>query len=60
MCITMCARAKEYRIPWIEQHAGISFERIGPPQPKEMATVAASRAVEAIEQVCAILHAWPC
>ena len=56
----MCARAKEYRIPWIEQHAGISFERIGPPQPKEMATVAASRAVEAIEQVCAILHAWPC
>ena len=51
VCITLCSRSKEDRVPWIEKKAGFSFERIGPPQPKEMATVAAARAVDAIVEV---------
>lgn len=52
VCVTMCARNKEDRVPYIEQKAGFKFERIGPPQPAEMAKVAAKRAVEAINEVC--------
>ena len=51
VCITMCSRSKEDRVPWIEHKAGFQFERIGPPQPKEMAVVAAGRAAESIMQV---------
>jgi hypothetical protein len=58
VCITLCSRNKESRVPYIEQKAGVTFERIGPPQPKEMASVAASRAVETIAQVPATVVTW--
>ena len=54
----MCSRSKEDRVPWIEQKAGFQFERIGPPQPKEMAVVAARRAVEAIGAVSDSVVPW--
>ena len=38
--------------------AGFSFERIGPPQPKEMAMVAAKRAAEAIGNVSDDVVPW--
>lgn len=58
MCITLCSRSKEDRVPWIEKKAGFSFERIGPPQPKEMATVAAARAVDAVAAVSDEVMPW--
>lgn len=40
------------QVGYIERRAGMKFERIGAPQPSEMARIAAERAVDAIEQVC--------
>jgi hypothetical protein len=58
VCITLCSRSKEDRVPLIERKAGFKFDRIGPPQPKEMASVAAGRAVETICQVPASVVPW--
>lgn len=58
VCITLCSRSKEERVPWIEHKAGFQFERIGPPQPKEMAVVAARRAVDAIGAVSDDVVPW--
>ena len=41
-------RKKESLIPFIERKAGLKFERIGAPQPQDVARIAATRAVEAI------------
>ncbi len=41
-------RKKESLIPFIERKAGLKFERIGAPQPQDVARIAANRAVEAI------------
>jgi hypothetical protein len=43
VCITMVTRKHEERIPYIEKKAGFKFERIGAPQPSEVATIAAER-----------------
>lgn len=49
--ITFCSRSKEGLIPIIERKGGFKFERIGAPQPSEIASVAAERAVDAIREV---------
>ncbi len=49
--ITMVAKKKEYMIPIIERKGGFKFERIGPPQPQDIARVAGERAVQAVK-VC--------
>lgn len=51
VCITLCSRNKEDRVPWIEHKAGFTFERIGAPQPAEMARVVAARAGEAVAAI---------
>ena len=56
VCITMVSRNKEDRVPYIEKKAGFTFDRIGSPQPSEMAKVAAHRAVETIKEVCALFR----
>jgi ATP-dependent RNA helicase DDX21 len=58
VCITMVSRSKEDRVPWIEKKAGFTFERVGPPQPKEMAAVAARRAAAAIGGVSDAVVPW--
>ena len=45
-------RKKESLIPFIERKAGLKFERIGAPQPQDVARIAANRAVEAIRVRC--------
>jgi ATP-dependent RNA helicase DDX21 len=58
VCITLCSRNKEDRVPYIERKAGFEFERIGAPQPAEMAQVAARRAVETIASVDDSVVPW--
>ncbi|RMZ55935.1 hypothetical protein APUTEX25_004359 [Auxenochlorella protothecoides] len=50
-CITLVDRRKEGLIPVIERRAGMKFERIGAPQPADMARVAGERAVDALAEV---------
>jgi hypothetical protein len=38
--VTLVDRKKEGLIPFIQKRAGVSFERIGAPQPSEMARIA--------------------
>ena len=38
--MTLVDRKKEGLIPFIEKRAGVKFERIGAPQPQEMARIA--------------------
>jgi len=38
--VTLVDRKKEGLIPFIEKRAGVKFERIGAPQPQEMARIA--------------------
>ena len=40
MSITLVDRRKEGLIPFIEKRAGLKFERIGAPQPKDIVRVA--------------------
>ena len=49
--LTLVDRKKEGLIPYIQTKAGLKFERIGAPQPSDMATVAGDRAVEAVQAV---------
>lgn len=49
--ITLVDRKKEGLIPYIQTKAGVKFERIGAPQPADVAKVAAERAVEAVKAV---------
>ncbi|KAK9857176.1 hypothetical protein WJX84_009545 [Apatococcus fuscideae] len=46
--ITLVDRRKEGLIPFIEKRAGLKFERIGAPQPKDIVRVAGEKAVEAL------------
>jgi len=46
--VVLVDRKKESLIPFIERKAGLKFERIGAPQPQDVARIAANRAVEAI------------
>ena len=47
--VVLVDRKKESLIPFIERKAGLKFERIGAPQPQDVARIASSRAVEAIK-----------
>lgn len=49
--ITLVDRKKEGLIPYIQNKAGVTFERIGAPQPADMAAMAAERAVDAVRAV---------
>ena len=41
--VTLVDRKKEGLVPFIERRAGVKFERIGAPQPQEMARIAGMR-----------------
>eukprot|EP00892_Ulva_mutabilis_P003553 jgi/Ulvmu1/156/UM001_0160.1 len=58
ICITLCSRNREDLVPYIEKKAGFTFERIGPPQPKDMAAIAAGIAVEKIGEVQDSVVPW--
>ncbi len=40
MSVTLVDRKKEGLIPYIQKKAGVNFERIGAPQPAQMAQIA--------------------
>eukprot|EP00890_Picochlorum_soloecismus_P003166 jgi/Picsp_1/3850/NSC_01362-R1_protein len=56
--ITLVDRRKEGLIPFIQRKAGVTFTRIGAPQPTDVARIAAERAVESLKDVSdsAIAH----
>lgn len=45
--VTLVDRKKEGLIPYIQKKAGVVFERIGAPQPVQMAQIAGMQAVHA-------------
>ncbi|CAL8464893.1 g4428 [Coccomyxa elongata] len=49
--VTLVDRKKEGLIPFIAKRAGVTFERIGAPQPSEMARIAGERASESLAEV---------
>lgn len=49
--ITLVDRKKEGLIPYIQKKAGLTFERIGAPQPADVAGIAAQRAIESLGDV---------
>jgi len=49
--ITLVDRKKEGLIPYIQKKAGLTFERIGAPQPADVAEIAAQRAIESLGDV---------
>lgn len=51
VCITLVTKKMEYMIPVIESKGSMKFERVGAPQPSDMARIAAERAVEMLGQV---------
>eukprot|EP00879_Flechtneria_rotunda_P032551 GHRR01035775.1.p1 GENE.GHRR01035775.1~~GHRR01035775.1.p1 ORF type:complete len:314 (+),score=114.36 GHRR01035775.1:127-1068(+) len=58
VCITLVGRKHEDRIPFIEKRAGFKFERVGAPQPAEMASIAAERAIEMLRDMDRGLVPW--
>ena len=58
--VVLVDRKKEGLIPFIERKAGLKFERIGAPQPQDMARIAGERAVTAIRvRTVPLLHFQP-
>ncbi|KAL4859742.1 DEAD-box ATP-dependent RNA helicase 7 [Chlorella vulgaris] len=51
ICLTLVDRKKEGLIPYIQTKAGLKFERVGAPQPGDMALLAGDRAVETVKAV---------
>ncbi|KAK9813646.1 hypothetical protein WJX73_001432 [Symbiochloris irregularis] len=49
--VMMVDKRREGLVPLIERRAGVKFERIGSPQPQDMARIAGERAVEALQDV---------
>lgn len=49
--VTLVDRKKEWCVQLIERKAGVKFERVGAPQPTDMATAAANGAVQAVRAV---------
>ena len=43
--VTLVDRKKEGLIPYIQKKAGVNFERIGAPQPAQMAQIAGKRTI---------------
>lgn len=58
MSVTLVPQKKMDLIPYIERKAGVKFERIGAPQPGDMAQMAATRAVEAVKGVDESVIPW--
>ena len=58
MCVTLVGRNKEGLIPFIEKKAGVKFERVGAPQPADMAKVAGERASEALKEMDDQIVPW--
>jgi ATP-dependent RNA helicase DDX21 len=56
--VTLVDRRKEGLVPFIERRAGVSFERVGAPQPADMARVAGTRALTALKGVDAAVVPW--
>ena len=56
--VTLVDRRKEGLIPLIERRAGFTFERVGAPQPADMAAAAGERAVAALAKVPASVASW--
>ncbi|GLI62640.1 hypothetical protein VaNZ11_005306 [Volvox africanus] len=50
-CITLVTKKMEYMIAIIESKAGMKFERIGAPQPADMARIAAERTLALLAEV---------
>ncbi|GFR46710.1 hypothetical protein Agub_g8331 [Astrephomene gubernaculifera] len=51
VCITLVTKKMEYMVPIIESRAGMKFERIGAPQPADMARIAAERTLALLSEV---------
>ncbi|EFJ43297.1 hypothetical protein VOLCADRAFT_66087 [Volvox carteri f. nagariensis] len=50
-CITLVTKKMEYMVAIIEGRAGMKFERIGAPQPADMARIAAERSLALLSEV---------
>ncbi|GIL69566.1 hypothetical protein Vretimale_13646 [Volvox reticuliferus] len=50
-CITLVTKKMEYMVAIIESKAGMKFERIGAPQPADMARIAAERSLSLLAEV---------
>ncbi|KAG2425695.1 hypothetical protein HXX76_013537 [Chlamydomonas incerta] len=51
VCVTLVTKKMEYMVPIIEKRAGMKFERIGAPQPADMARIAAERTLSLLGEV---------
>ena len=51
ICVMLVDRKREGLVPLIERRAGVKFERIGTPQPRDMARIAGTAAV--YTRICA-------
>jgi len=56
--VTLVDRKKEGLVPLIERRAGLKFERVGAPQPKDMAQASASRAAAQMKGVDSSVASW--
>lgn len=56
--MTLVDRKKEGLVPLIERRAGLKFERVGAPQPKDMAQASASRAAAQMKGVDSSVTSW--
>ena len=56
--MTLVDRRKEGLIPFIERRAGLTFERVGAPQPQDMAAAAGDTVVAKLGKVDAGVAAW--
>jgi ATP-dependent RNA helicase DDX21 len=56
--VTLVDRKKEGLIPYIQKKAGLTFTRIGAPQPAEIAKIAGERATEALSEVDKAVIPW--
>lgn len=56
--VTLVDRKKEGLVPLIERRAGLKFERVGAPQPKDMAQASASRAAAQMAAVDSSVASW--
>jgi len=56
--VTLVDRKKEGLVPLIERRAGLKFERVGAPQPRDMAQASATRAAAQMKGVDASVASW--
>eukprot|EP00899_Mesostigma_viride_P007406 jgi/Mesvir1/16667/Mv15069-RA.2 len=51
VAVTLVTQRREYMVAQIERHAGVKFERVGAPQPSDIAKASATNAMQAIVDV---------